>query len=158
MTENYIINIDESFEVIYIDETYKEIVEVAPVFQILNNPDFIEHINNNDIHFELPITIDNVINLQTELDNKLDIGGWYDTDQNLINLSGFNDDFYLNEIFEDKTYDYNIDGTIDTISFSGGRVITYTYDDGEIVSWTDTIKTWTVVRDGDGNITNINIT
>jgi len=59
---------------------------------------------------------------------------------------------------QDKTYDYNTDGTIDTITFSGGRVITYTYDDGEITSWADGIRTWTVVRDGDGNITNINIT
>lgn len=60
--------------------------------------------------------------------------------------------------FQDKTYAYNLDGTINTITFSDGRVITYTYTSGEVVSWTDTIRTWTVVRDVNGNITNINIT
>ena len=59
---------------------------------------------------------------------------------------------------QSKTFTYNLDGTIDTITFSGGRVITYSYTDGEVVSWTDTIRTWTVIRDVDGNITNINIT
>jgi len=47
---------------------------------------------------------------------------------------------------QSKTYAYNIDWTINTITFSWWRVITYSYTDWEIISWSDTMRTWTVTR------------
>ena len=58
---------------------------------------------------------------------------------------------------QDKTYAYNLDWTINTITFSWWRVITYSYTDWEITSWSDTIRTWTVTRT-DWVITAITVT
>ena len=59
--------------------------------------------------------------------------------------------------FQDKTYAYNVDGTLNTVTFTDGRVITYTYSSGLLVSWTDTVYEWTVTRDVNGVITKIEV-
>ena len=58
-----------------------------------------------------------------------------------------------------KSYEiaYNPDGSVSQISYEGGDVITYSYSQGQVSSWSDGNRTWTVVKDIDGNIININI-
>lgn len=58
-----------------------------------------------------------------------------------------------------KSYEiaYNPDGSVSQISYEGGDVITYFYSQGQVSSWSDGNRTWTVVKDIDGNIININI-
>ena len=81
---------------------------------------------------------------------------WWTTDE-YYHLNSY-DYSLIQEKTEDKVYTYNLDWTINTITFSWWRVVTYSYTDWEITSWSDTIRTWTVLRDDDGNITNIDVT
>lgn len=58
---------------------------------------------------------------------------------------------------QSKTYAYNGDWTINTITFTDGRVITYHYDTGVIDYWSDTVRKRTVTRVA-GVITAITVT
>jgi len=59
----------------------------------------------------------------------------------------------------DTTITYNGDGTVNTVTDNEtGAVLTLTYSVGEVASVTDGVNTWTLVKNGSNQITDINVT
>jgi len=83
-----------------------------------------------------------------------------DAGAEFVDVSGdtMTGDLIVPDITLTRSLTINRTGTqVDSVEYTGGKTITYTYSSGLLASYTDGTYTWTITRDGDDLITDITV-
>jgi len=134
---------------------------IVGTLQVSDNGLYFDNLSQINTPCPLPKTIFNYKFFRISVADPVPYMRNITVNQSVPGVAEIPEDFYNPDFIKTRSRHITRDeaGLITQIEFINGRTVNYTYgEDDTLISYTDGVYTWTIVRDDDGNITEMNVT